>query len=203
VADLWRTLGYDSIALEIAKGLGESSDITVVQGSPGVGKSWLAKGVGAMWESAGGSAILAEGDITRSDVSLYPFGIAMDTLDWSLSSLAPAIAALAKAGELLLGTGGVLTTSIEALIKLQAHRRKKPTTLLDSHERDVLSNMAKLGKKRPLLLIADNLHWWDSASLEFLCRLRGDRTTEALPFLREMRILAIETVEPYQSVAYP
>jgi tetratricopeptide (TPR) repeat protein len=203
VADLWRTLGYDSLALEMVEGLGESSDIRVVQGVPGVGKSWLAKGIGAMWESAGGGVVVAEGDSTRSDVSLYPFGIAMDKLDGGLGSLAPAIAALAKAGELFLGTGGVLTTSIEALVKLQARRRKKPTTLLDRHERDVLFNLAKLSQKRPLLVIADNLHWWDSASLEFLSRLRAEHIAEAFPFLNEMRILAVETVEPYQSVAHP
>lgn len=201
--DLWEELGYDRLAFELAERLAEESKIRAVAGPPGIGKSWLAKGVGTLWESAGGSVVVAEGDPTRSDVSLYPFGIAMDTLAGGQEALAKAMAALTKAGELLLGTGGVLTTGIEALAQLQANRARKKAILLDSEERDVLAKLAKLGRKRPLLVIADNLHWWDSMSLNFLSRLRDRRIADSFPFLAEMRILAVETSASYQPIAHP
>ncbi len=203
MADLWKTLGYDQIAVEIAKGLSETADINVIQGPPGVGKSWLAKGVGAMWEAAGGGVVVAEGDSMRSEVSLYPFRIAMGDLSGGSESLAPAAATLARAGEVLLGTGGLLTSSVEALASLQARSQRERAVLLDKTEQDVLFRLSKLARKRPLLVIADNLHWWDSASLEFLSRLRDARIGEGFPFLAEMRVLAVETIEPYQSVAHP
>ena len=48
---LWEVLGYDELATEVAESLRESSDITVVEGPPGVGKSFLAQGIGELWES--------------------------------------------------------------------------------------------------------------------------------------------------------
>ena len=203
MSDLWGVLGYDRLALELAEHLTEGPEIRVIAGPPGIGKSWLAKGVGTLWQSAGGSVAVAEGDSTRSDVSLYPFGIAMDALAGGQEALMQAMAALTRAGELLLGTGGALTTAIEALAKLQASRARKKAVLLDPQERDILAKLAKLGRKRPLLVIADNLHWWDSMSLNFLSRLRDHRIADSFPFLAEMRILAVETSSSFQPVAHP
>ena len=202
MADLWGALGYDRWAADIAEGLGGSAQITVIKGPPGVGKSWLAKGVGALWESAGGSAVVAEGDLSRSDVSLYPFEMALDDLKKFTESMAVAVATLARVGELLIGTGGVLTTSLENLARLQSED-KTQTVMLDRQELDVMARLSKLSRRRPLLVIADNLHWWDARSLEFLGRLRDNRIVEAFPFLREMRVLGVETAEPHQSVAHP
>jgi hypothetical protein len=203
VSELWGVLGYDRLALDLVEKLAEGPEIRVIAGPPGIGKSWLAKGVGTLWESAGGSVVVAEGDISRSDVSLYPFGIAMDALAGGQEALIQAMAALAKAGELLLGTGGALTGAIEALARLQVSRATKKAILLDPQERDILAKLAKLGRKRPLLVIADNLHWWDSMSLDFLNRLRDPRIADSFPFLAEMRILAVETSSFSQPIAHP
>lgn len=204
MADLWKTLGYDRVAGDIAERLGASPDIRLIQGPPGVGKSWLAKGIGGMWESAGGGVVVAEGDSLRSEISLYPFGIAMG----SLSSLFPesqasAIEMSSEAGRSSPRTGSLLAASVKALANRQTGARRERGVLLDRAEQDALFKLAKLGRERPLLVIADNLHWWDTKSLEFLCRLRDVRMTEAFPFLAAMRVLAVETVPPYQSVAHP
>lgn len=203
MADPWETLGYDRVSLEIGRQLSETADIELIQGPPGVGKSWLAKGVGAMWESAGGGVVVVEGDSSRSDVSLHPFEIAMGALGESSKALLSAAAALTKAAEVLIGTGGLLTTSIETMARLQGKLRGERAILLDRDEQAILAKLAKLGRKRPLLLIADNLHWWDPRSLALLDRLRDERIGRVHPFLAQMRVLAVETLDRYQAVAHP
>lgn len=201
--NLWGVLRYDEVALGIAEALQESQDIALLEGPPGVGKSWLAKEIGGLWEAGGGSAVVAEGDLLKSDVSYFPLGMAMGGLPSAWRSVGPAIAGIAKAGETLIGTAGILTATIEALAKARRNRRRSPSMLLTDIERDILHELQRLARKRPVLLIADNLHWWDAQSLELLSRFQDPRLVSAFPFLTDLRILAVQTTEPYQSIANP
>jgi hypothetical protein len=201
-SDLWTVLGYDEVARGIAHSLAASDDIGLIDGPPGIGKSGIAAGIAQLWEEGGGSTAIAEGDRFRSDVAFYPLASKMSGVQrWK--SLAPAVATVARAGEVVVGTAGIITAGVEALAKARRGRRRGRAPLLEDAEQDVLVQLERLGKKQPLLLIADNLHWWDSRSLEFLARLREPRMREAFPFLNEMRMLAVETQEPYQTVANP
>ncbi|MDQ3725600.1 MAG: AAA family ATPase [Actinomycetota bacterium] len=203
MAELWHVLDYDEIAAGVARTLSEGPDIAVLQGPPGVGKSWLAKGVGAMWQEGGGRTIVAEGDLQNSDDLLYPFGLAMTGLSSSLKRLLPGLASMTRAGETLLGTAGLMTATVEALAKARLSRARRRRTLIDDTESDILHEIEQLAGKRPLLLIADNLHWWDKGSLRLLLRLRDPRMWAVFPFLEELRVVAVQTVEPYQHVVNP
>ena len=203
MSELWAVLGYDELATEVARGLRDSPDITVIEGSPGAGKSLLAKGIGELWEEGGGSVAVAEGDSLRSDVALYPFGFALAGLGSGWRSLGSSVAGVAKAAETLVGTAGIITATVQALANASRAGRKGRMLLLSDTEQEILVELRQLAKRPPLLLIADNLHWWDARSLEFLGRLRNPRMREAFPFLADLRILAVQTPEPYQTVANP
>jgi hypothetical protein len=201
--ELWVALEYDRVAADVATSLSEGADVDVIEGPPGVGKSSLARYIGGLWESGGGSAVVAEGDLLKSDASLYPFDFALVGLAAGWKSMGPAIAGIARAGETFVGTAGLITTTIEALAKRRRDRRKQRAILLGDREQHVLSHLERLSRKRPLLLIADNLHWWDPDSLDMLRRLRDERMWAAFPFLTEMRVLAVQTPPPFQTVAHP
>jgi len=203
LADLWTLLGYDAVAAEIAGAMHEGDEVCLIEGPPGVGKSWLAKGIGALWQEGGGATVVVEGDPLRTDVSLYPFSFAMTGLGKGWGAMVPAIANVAKAGEVLLGTAGLITNTVELLDGVRRRRRGSRAVLLDDQEQQVLHELGYLARKRPLLLIADNLHWWDEASLALLAQLRAPRMVEAFSFLAELRVLAVETPEPYQAIAHP
>lgn len=203
MADLWRLLGYDAVAVGIAEAMKAGDDVCFIEGPPGVGKSWLAKGIGALWDEGGGATVVVEGDPLRTDVSLYPFSFAMTGLAKGWRDIVPASANVARAGEVLLGTAGLITSTVELLDGIRRQRRRSRAVLLDDQGQQILHELAHLARKQSLLLLADNLHWWDEASLMFLAQLRAPQMIDAFPFLAELRVLAIETPEPYQAIAHP
>lgn len=198
-----RVLGHDQIAASIARTVHEGNEISVIQGPPGVGKSWLANGVGALWEEGGGSTIVAQGDQLQSDTSYYALNLALAALGRRWTSVGRDLAQVTGAGERAAGTAGVITATVQTLSRLRPSRQRARKLYLDEPEQGILFELERLARKRPLLVLADNLHWWDARSLEFLGRLREPRMSQAFPFLSDMRVVAAQTVEPYQRTAHP
>lgn len=203
MSEVPRVLGHEQIAASIALTIQDGSDISVIQGPPGVGKSWLANGVGALWEEGGGATIVAQGDQLQSDTPYYALNLALAALGRRWSSVGRELAQTAIAGERVIGTSGVITSTVQTLSKLRPARQRARKLYLDELEQGILFELERLARKRPLLVLADNLHWWDPRSLEFLGRLREPRMTEAFSFLANMRVVASQTVEPYQRTAHP
>jgi hypothetical protein len=203
VPSVWGELGYDRIVHDIAQSLEHTSDIVVIEGPPGVGKSWLAQGVAAIWEREGGGSLVAEGDALRSEVAFYPLGFALAPLSSIWRSAVAPIATTVRAGESLAGTAGILSGAVGAIARLRPSRVRARALFLGDIEQEILFDLDSHAKRRPLLLVADNLHWWDAASLEFLERLRSRSLQDSYPFLAGLRVVAAQTVEPYQHVTSP
>ena len=201
--DLWDALGYDDVALTVAKALAASDDVVVLQGPPGVGKSSLAKAVGVMWESGGGATVAAQGDFLHGDAALHPFRWAMSGTSTGWKDLLPSLGGMTRVGETFIGTAGLITATVALLAKAVQVTRRGKTIPLANDEQDILHDLERLSRTRPVLFIADNLHWWDRQSLAFLTRLRDPRMRSAFPFLSEMRVLAVQTPPPYQQIENP
>ena len=202
MGELWSTLGYDEVAVAIARALREQSGMALLEGPPGVGKSRLAEGIGALWEGSKGATVVAVGDRAWSDTDYYPFHVPLARLRLS-SQRTGALGGAGRTVESLAGTGGVITGLVESLIGLRRGVRRGRAPFLSDDEHVLLHRLEQLSSHRPLLLMADNLHWWDRRSLDFLRRLQTEAMAAAFPFLRELRILAVQTTAPYQSVAQP
>ena len=195
-------LGHDNLAASIAQTIQTGTDICVIQGPPGVGKSWLAHGIGALWEDGGGRTIVAQGDQLQSDAAYYALNLALAPLGGRWTSVGKQLSQVTVAGEQLVGTAGIITATVQALSSLRPARQRARKLFLGELEQGILFELDRLARKRPLLIIADNLHWWDSKSLEFLGRIREPRFSEAFPFLANVRVIATQTIEPYQHTAH-
>lgn len=203
MADLWVTLGYDQIAADVAQSLRDGPDLRVIEGPPGVGKTSLTKGIGGLWELASGATLVAEGDTARSDVPYYPFRFALTSLPTGWRAFVPAAEVAARAAEAVVGTYGILTSTVKGIAALRKRRRAALASLLTDPEQQIVHELRRLAQDKPILLIADNLHWWDQESLDLLRRLMSSQVQAAHPFLSELRVLGVETTEPYQQVAHP
>ena len=204
MAELWEVLRFDQVADEIAEVLKQSADLILVDGAPGVGKSILLKQLGTMWETGGGSTVVAEGDRLRSSEEFYPLRRGLAALSSGWRTIAPLAGAAAAASEsMMLGTGGKITETVEALSKLGRKRRRARKLYLGDDEQEILFDLARASRRKPLLLIAYNVNSWDPSSLGFLEQLREERLRDAFPFLTRLRVLAAQTAEPYEQVAHP
>jgi ABC-type protease/lipase transport system fused ATPase/permease subunit len=65
VGRLASLLGHDAVAQKIGISLHEDHVVNVIQGPPGVGKSWTAKGLGAVWEEEGGCTRLSTRSVSH------------------------------------------------------------------------------------------------------------------------------------------
>lgn len=200
---VWASLGYDRVARAVAETLRDGSDVAVIQGPPGIGKSWLAKGIGALWEADGGAAVVAEGDRLHGDDAFYALGFAMASLTAGWRAAVKPVLEVARAGESLVGTRGIIANTIEVLARVRPRERRARSMLLSDPEREILFEVEHIARERPLLLIADNLHWWDGASLAFLSQIRNPSMWAMFPFLANVRVLAARTPEPFQTEANP
>ncbi len=204
MTDLWAVLGHAQVADDVADVLAGESEMPVIEGPPGSGKSSLAQQIGGIWDENGGTTIVALGDRLQSHVDFYPLASAIAPLTKEWRAWARALSNAAPAGEALtLGTGGNISGVVRALSGLRRRKRRARRLFVGDHEQRVLFDLERLSRKKPLLLIADNLHWWDHDSLVFLGRLREPRMLESFPFLGQLRVLAVQTPPPDQEIANP
>jgi tetratricopeptide (TPR) repeat protein len=150
-----------------------------VVGEPGIGKSRLMAEVAAraderQYHVFAGRAAEFEGEV--------PFGVFVDALDSYLGSVNPA---------LLRGLGddqmGELAAVFPALAELA---EASPAALQNERYRAhhaVRAMLEVLAKRRPCLLVLDDMHWADQASLELLAHLLRRRPDAAALILVAFR----------------
>lgn len=194
--NLWRLLGHSSVAGQVLEILrAKSGASALIDGQPGCGKSWLAKSIGAAWEKEGGVAFVAEGDKSMNARDFYPFGTSPMHLKRAWNYLDDAIGVISRVTDFTLGTGGIVSTFSDKVMSRIDGSILDQVAFLKAYEADYLRALERQSRRKPVLLIADNIHWWDLASLEFLDLVVSGKLANktSLKFLGDIRVLAIRT----------
>jgi ATP/maltotriose-dependent transcriptional regulator MalT len=169
VTDLAQTLVGRQTELDLLERMLEeacagSPQIVFVTGEPGIGKSSLLAELLRRAEQRGCLALRGSAAEFERDL---PFGLIIDALDEYLESLAPS-AFHSLGTETLAELGGVFP----ALRSLDPGS-DEPTTSAERHRAYHAARelMERLAVKQPLVLVLDDIHWADGASLELASHL--------------------------------
>lgn len=190
---LWSLLGYDDVAAAVLEHFEAGLDrrMAILEGPPGSGKSTLGLGIAASWRDGGGSTAVLEGDDLSEGRELFPFQRGLSSLDRKWEAIGSVAEIAPKLIDLLAGTAGAATLAFEGAKRLSAGLLGNKSLFLSREEKAIVADLERLAKRKPLLLIADNIHWWDIASLQLLLQLLSDDAREAYPFLKSLRVIGI------------
>ncbi len=170
--------------------------LAVIRGPSGCGKSWYARALGAVWEEAGGVAITADGDQTKTHRELFP-------ITYSLAALPKSWHALARkrGRKLATSVGSVLATLAtglsvpqsvgEGLLDLITGDPKEQLPFLTDAELKALQILKKLAARKPCLMILDDYQWWDRASRDFISLLHSEQLRAKVTALADLRTIVI------------
>ncbi|OCJ65502.1 hypothetical protein A6U97_27665 [Agrobacterium tumefaciens] len=193
---VWDVMGIADRIQEVVTGLASGEIRTaLISGPPGSGKTWLARSIAATFVQSGGMAFRGVGDEGEATRRLYAFQRARAETDGSFLPISPQRSFAIEASKV---SSGILRSheALEALSAAVTLRRR--TLFLSEAEQSILSELAEQAADKPLLIVADNLHWWDETSLGLLRTMLASDLSKAYPFVRDIRLLAISTDETYQ-----
>ncbi len=199
---IWKLLGHDVVIRRVVDELmTKPSARLMVDGPPGCGKSWLAKSIGAEWEHSEGFAFVAEGDRAMSDRDFFPLGSTPMPLRRTWNFVQDAMMVLSRMSDAALGSGRTISTIADRLFDGKHNKSLERALFLKPVEADYLQSLERECAGQPILLIADNIHWWDIESLHFLKLLLNGTLAQkiSLRFLADLRVLAVRTDPTFQA----
>jgi hypothetical protein len=195
-------LAHKGIAARIIEELRHQPHaILRLTGPPGSGKTWTATRVASLWEQEGGAVLYAEGDDATASRPLNPFLLAITDQSprWGRLIRNSARGTIGLAEKVIgsPGAGGSLFDLLATAIDQKFERATRP---LSGIEREILRDLRRLAKRQPVLLVADNAHWWDTGSIAFLTVLRSKALRESVPELARVNVLLVDTLEHQAAV---
>lgn len=188
-------LGSDEIVSRLEARL-NLPDVRVLRlsGPPGSGKSTIASILAARWRAAQGASVIAVGDHFALDREFFPFHTGLTEVNESWGELAlEGSRSTLKALDVIQGTGGLATSLFEMLGSARRRKIDRATRTLTTAEKDIVNDLKRLSHNKPLLLVADNFHWWDRASLSLLEHLQSAVLRKAIPELDRLKVLIVDT----------
>lgn len=162
----------------------------LLRGPAGSGKSWIVRELHHKWEDA---VVLACGEPALIQRSYGAFWLGISTAGPRLSLRNTVVKGASAAGRTVPVVGSLVAYLTEVLSNNRARRQRDQALYLKTDEFDILAHLDAIGKRRPLLLIADDLQYWDQDSLQLLYLMVSRRLNSTFPFLEKMGLLATLT----------
>jgi hypothetical protein len=204
VPGLDELLGHDRLASRAFADLRiEGARVVRITGASGTGKTFVANLVGRKWRDVGGECVIAIGDSLHASRDLFPLIAGMRSLprDWiriagaASRSVVDAAGSFKRAGP----AAGNIFDLLNSTIHYRAERALAPYS---KTQREVITDLRRIARSRPLLLIADNSHWWDRESLWMVHQLVSDDLRGTFPTLADIEVLLVDSAEE-QGVVSP
>lgn len=166
-------------------------------GASGTGKSWVIRELAAALR-AERLVLIAEGDPFNGNRQLLPLAIA---LSQSPRFKRMAKTAASEAGRGVPYAGGLLQFTLNMLLNYREIAQASQTPFLPHAERELLIEIQHRAEARDVLIVLENLHWWDEQSFDLLALILTKKLDNVFPFLTRTKFLAVLT--PEQNPTHP
>lgn len=193
--DIEILLGQNRIINKILHDFGKESKVFIhVDGISGSGKSFIAKKVQQTWEMHDRNiTFFINGDDFYSSREYYPFFIGLADRKEQLLANKTALKSLVELAKGIPFAGDFVSHIISNVSEQKQKSLISKYPYLTSIELDIIFKLQYLVEENNLLLIADNFHWFDKASLNFLSLIYSGKLFADFPFLNQIKILVITT----------
>ncbi len=196
---LWDTMGVTSEIQQLGSDLiSGKSKTALISGPPGSGKTWITRYIADSFAKSGGISFRGVGDEGEANRHLYTMLRVQAETTGYFSPLATLGKSVAKGAVHLASVGLIDGRGAIEAAEQYAARKKRSGLFLTEDEQSILFDIAKDAGERPVLLVADNLHWWDKGSLALLRSMLKGMASKAYPFIDTLRIIAVTTDDTYQ-----
>lgn len=156
-------LYQQSFMEKIINEIHEGEQHILIEGKSGSGKSFTIKQLQIELDKEKYRTIIFDGDYQYDDREYYPFKKALfSDID---SPKEVIIGGVAEASKEIPVAGNVVSYIIQSFV---AKKGIKNNLILNSEEQNILSKLRQILKKSNVVLIFDNIHWWDRRSLQLL-----------------------------------
>lgn len=141
----------------------EGSRYVLIKGKSGSGKSFALNHLESKLAGNQYHVVIFDGDYQYDDREYYPF---KKTLFSSGNSKKELIAGgAAEVSQQIPVAGNLISYIIKSFVATKATSHN---LLLNDEEQNILAKLRQILKKSYVVLIFDNIHWWDRRSLQFL-----------------------------------
>lgn len=191
--DIGRLTGQSDVLRQLLDWIDGGDERTaVLEGPSGCGKTWLARHVADYRSNSTAIAIIAAGDRLNSGRSFIPFTNALESAARFSRTAQAAIPELTRS---IPHIGQPASVIIQNILQYDVIKQSRQTPYLNQTERDILYELQRMAKGKHLVLILDDLHWWDESSLNLLILMMSGRVNSIFTFLQHAQYLAINTPE--------
>lgn len=164
----------------------------LLSGPSGSGKSWVVREIARQWRHSGNAVYVTTGDLLNSKRSYYPFFATPNEFVHRQDSESLKMI-MSEGGKSIPGFGHVISATLHTLFQREKTRRRRETLYLSDVEFEILHRIETADGKRPILLIAENFHWWDENSLECLKVLLSTSLWDIYPSLIDLHCIFVVT----------
>jgi hypothetical protein len=201
-ASLASLLGQEHLVSEIIFQMDQTRELWhLLSGPSGSGKSWVLRNLVDRWQNLKHPAIMLEGDRLQQSRPYFPYlhFLARNPSRLRLRRLAKK--GLSETGRLVPVAGGLATLVMDTVLSHRERSQVAKGLFLSEAEHEILFHLQEISAEEPLLIAADDLQYWDKASLALLEYLSDVELQAIFPFLRQLRVLASVTKETSDNLA--
>lgn len=173
----------------------EGKQIVGLTGLPGSGKSFTCRLLVEAWQEKGGVPLIAPGDEFQRARRFFPFQHAISQSNTARQViLKTASGAMAKGANAIPFAGPLAGFVIEKLFAHSLELAKERYQFLSNEEQTILYHLQRFVGKKPLLIVCDDLQFWDEAALSLLRIMLSGKISDAYPFLANTSFIIVQTV---------